>query len=192
MRCEREISMNPVFLIYAVLIVIGLIILWALVRCFFKRLRCGLSIRRMCRKSGLKLHARPLWWLGSRYLKGIDCLIEGKDTVFAVKLFGCLWPLKSLILRERGEYFFRAHSAFLTAVLDVWDGYPHTLPAYRIPEVEGKEVRPILLINPMPLETLLQPSNGLERISGPGDQVFGLEIANLSHLLRVAENAGEK
>lgn len=181
--------MNFVNVIYFVLIVIALIILWALARCFFKRLRCGMSIRLMCRRNGLTLHAKPFWWLGSRYLKGIDCLIEAQDVIFAVKLFGCLWPLKSLILRERGEYFFRAHSAFLTAVLDVWDGYPHTLPAYRIPQETGKEVRPILLINPMPLEILLQPSSGLEHISGPGDKVFGLEISNLSHLLRIAENA---
>lgn len=182
--------MNPVYLIYFVLGAIALVILWALVRCFFKRLRCCLSIRRTCRKHGLTLRTRPLWWLGSRYLKNIDCLIEGKETVFAVKLFGCLWPLKSLILRERGEYFFRAHSAFLTAILDIYDGYPHTLPDYRVPESAGKEVRPILLINPMPLEILLQPSSGLERISGPGDKVFGMELANLSHLLRVTENAG--
>ena len=134
--------MNPVYLIYFVLTAIGLIILWALVRCFFKRLRCCMRIRRMCRKSGLTLHVKPFWWLGSRYLKGIDCLIEDKDTVFAVKLFGCLWPLKSLILRERGEYFFRAHSAFLTAILDGWDGDPHTLPAYRIPEVEARKSAP--------------------------------------------------
>ena len=184
--------MNPVNLIYFVLIVIGLVILWALARCFFKRVICRGKIRRVCRKNGLRLHARPLWWLGSRYLKGVDCLIEGKDTIFAVKLFGCLWPLKSLILRERGEYFFRAHSAFLTVILDVWDGYPHTLPAYRIPEAPDKAVRPMLLINPMPLEILLQPSSGLEQISGPGDLVFGMEIANLSHLLRLAENAGER
>nr|MBR4279823.1 hypothetical protein [Clostridia bacterium] len=182
--------MNPVYLIYTVLTILALIILWALVRCFFKRLLCGLSIRRTCRRAGLTLHAKPLWWLGSRYLMRIDCLIEGRDAVFAVKLFGCLWPLKSLILRERGEYFFRAHSSFLAPLLDIIDGYPHTLPDYRIPEAD-KEVRPMLLINPMPLEILLQPSSGLERISGPGDQVFGMEIANLSHLLRVAENAGK-
>ena len=183
--------MNPVYLIYAGLIIIALIIACAVIRCFFKRLRCCLSIRRMCRRHGFTLQARPLWWLGSRYLRGIDCLIETPDTRFAVKLFGCLWPLKSLILRERGEYFFRAHSAFLKPLLDVIDGYPHTLPAYRIPEKADKEIRPILLINPMPLEILLQPSNGPERISGTGDMVYGMEIANLSHLLRVAENAAQ-
>lgn len=184
--------MNPVYLIYFVLAVIGLIGLWAYARCFFKRLRCMLSIRRACRKGGLTLHARPLWWLGSRYLKNIDCLIEGAETIFAVKLFGCLWPLKSLILREHGEYIFRAHSAFLTAVLDIYDGYPHMLPAYRFPEGQGKEVRRMLLVCPMPLEILMQPSNGQEHISGTGDTIRGIEIANLSHLLRVMEGAGEK
>ena len=182
--------MNPVYLIYFVLGVIALIILWAYVRCFFKRLRCMLSIRRTCRKAGLTLHARPLWWLGSRYMKKVDCLIEAPETVFAVKFFGCLWPLKTLILREHGEYIFRAHSAFLTAVLDIYDGYPHTLPAYRVPEIEGKELRRMLLLSPMPLETLMQPSNGQEQISGPGDTIRRMEIANLSHLLRVVEGAG--
>ena len=183
--------MNPVNLIYFVLIIIALIILWGYARCFFKRLRCMLSIRRCCRKHGLTLHARPLWWLGSRYRKNVDCLIEGKDTVFAVKLFGCLWPLKSLILREHGEYCFRAHAAFLMHVLDVWDGYPHALPAYRFPAEEGKTIRRMLLVNPMPLEILMQPSNGQEQISGPGDAICKMEIANLSHLLRNVENAAE-
>jgi hypothetical protein len=182
--------MNPVYLIYFVLIVIALIILWAYARCFFKRLQCMLSIRRACRKEGLTLHAKPLWWLGSRYLKNVDCLIEGRETIFAVKFFGCLWPLKSLILREHGEYCFRAHAAFLTAILDVYDGYPHTIPAYRFPAEDGKEVRRMLLVNPMPLEILMQPSNGQEQISGTGDKICKMEIANLSHLLRVMEGAG--
>lgn len=183
--------MNPVYLIYFLLGVIGMIVLWAAVRCFFKRVKCRFAIRSLCRRSGLTLHAKPLWWLGSRYWKGIDCLIEGKETIFAVKLFGCLWPLKTLIFRERGEYFFRAHSAFLAPILEVFDGYPHTLPEYRFPATEDKAIRPILLINPMPLEILLQPSSGLESISGVGDVLREMEIANLSHLMRIAENAAQ-
>ena len=183
--------MNPVYLIYFVLIVIGLIIVWAFVRCFFKRLGCMLGITRMCRKHGFRLTVKhPLWFLGSRYARRCDCLIQTPAGVYGVKFFGCLWPLKSLILREHGEYIFRAHSAFLTAVLDIYDGYPHTLPAYRVPEIEGKELRRMLLLSPMPLETLMQPSNGQEQISGPGDTIRGMEIANLSHLLRVVEGAG--
>jgi len=179
--------MNPVGLIYFVLAVIALIVVWAYARCFFKRLTCMVKLRRACRKYGLRLEARPLWFLGSRYSKRCDLVIRGAKASFAVKLFGCLWPLKSLILREYGEYFFRAHTAFLMVIMDVFDGYPHTLPAYRFPPEDG--LRPILLINPMPLEIRLQPSNGLEQVSGTGDTICNMEIANLSHLLRLMENA---
>lgn len=181
--------MNPVGLIYFVLIVIALIIAFACVRVFFKRVKCMFSIRSLCRKHGLTFRAgHPAWFLGSRYLKGCDFLIEGADAVFAVKLFGCFWPLKILIFRERGEYFFRARSAFLAPILEVFDGYPHVLPEYHFPEADGKEVRRVLLVNPMPLEIRFQPSSGLESISGTGDLLRGMEIASLSHLLRIAEN----
>lgn len=185
--------MNPVYLIYFVLIVIGLIIAWAFVRCFFKRLGCMLGITRMCRKHGFRLTVKhPLWFLGSRYARRCDCLIQTPAGVYGVKFFGCLWPLKSLILREHGEYCFRAHAAFIKFLLDVIDGYPHLLPAYRfdLPKAglaEGTQVHSFLLINPMPLEILMQPSNGQEGISGTGDKICGMEIASLSHLIRVVE-----
>lgn len=188
--------MNPVYLIYFVLIVIALIILWAYVRCFFKRLKCLFSIVGMCRKRGFTLTVKhPLWFLGSRYARRFDCLIQTPGGVFAVKLFGCLWPLKSLILREYGEYIFRAHAAFLKFILDILDGYPHPLPAYRADLAkaglpEDTPLRRLLLVNPMPLEILMQPSNGQEQISGPGDAICGMEIANLSHLIRIVEGAG--
>lgn len=181
--------MNPVGLIYFALAVIGLIVAWAVVRCFFKRLKCWISIHLLCRRTGLTLHARPFWFLGSRYLKGVDFTLEGKDTIFSVKLFGCLWPLKTLVLQERGEYFFRAHAAFLMAILDVFDGYPHTVPAYRFPEPGQKAQRNILLILPSPLDIQLQASNGPEQVTGSGDMYRGMEIASLPHLLRIAENA---
>ncbi|MBR6668100.1 MAG: hypothetical protein IKL25_07040 [Clostridia bacterium] len=181
--------MNPVYLIYFVLIVIGLIILWAFIRCFFKRLSCWAAVRNVCRKCGFTLQAKPFWFLGSRYLKGVDFVIEAPSCTFAVKLFGCLWPLKSLILREYGEYCFRAHANFLKFILDLLDGYPHPIPAYRFPEPGDKPQQRFLLINPMPLEILMQPNNGQEQISGTGDRICGMELANLSHLLRIVESA---
>lgn len=177
-------------LLILVLSIIALIIAWAYLRLIFKRLQVFFTLRRLCRGCGCTLQGtHPLWFLGSRYLKGCDCLIRTPRDAFAVKLFGCLWPLKSLILREYGEYIFRAHAAFLTAVLDVYDGYPHALTACRVPESAGDAVRRVLLINPLPLEILLQPSNGQEHVSGPGDFIQGMEIANLSHLVRIVENA---
>lgn len=183
--------MNPVGLIYFALAVVGLMIAWACLRCFFKRLKLWFSIRLLCRKTGLTLRARPLWFLGSRYFKGVDFTLEGAETIFAVKLFGCLWPLKTLILQEHGEYFFRAHSAFLKPFLDVFDGYRHAVPAYRFPESGTKAQRNILLINPSPLDMLQQPSSGPERVTGSGDMFRGMELASLPHLLRIAENAAK-
>ena len=182
--------MNPVYLIYFLLAVIGLIILWAYVRCFFQRLVVLVKVKALCRKHDFRFTAhRPLWFLGSRYLKGADFSIETDKAVFSVKLFGCLWPLKSLILREHGEYIFRAHANFLKAILDIYDGYQHPLPRYHFPEAGEKPQRKLLLISPMPLEILMQPSNGQEGVSGTGDMICGMEIANIDHLLRVAESA---
>jgi hypothetical protein len=182
--------MNPVYLIHFLLTVIGLIILWAYVRCFFKRLVVLVKVKALCRKHDFCFTAHhPLWFLGCRYLKGADFSLETDNTVFSVKLFGCLWPLKSLILREHGEYIFRAHSNFLKAILDIYDGYQHPLPRYHFPEAGEKPQRKLLLICPMPLEILMQPSNSQEGISGTGDMICGMEIANIDHLRRIAENA---
>ena len=187
--------MNPVYLIYFVLIIIALVILYAYIRCFFKRLKCLISISRMCRKKVFRLTVKhPLWFLGSRYARRCDFIIETPRDVFGVKLFGCLWPLKVLILREYGEYIFRGYSTFLKFILNFIDSWPHPLPAYRfefaraeIPE--EARMRRILLINPMPLEIRMQPNNGQEEISGTGDTIRGMEIASLSHLIRIVENA---
>ena len=180
--------MNPVGLIYFVLIVLALIVGVMGFRLFFKRVRCLVSIRRLCRKKGLIFRAcHPLWFLGSRYWKGCDCLIEGAEEIIAVKCFGCFWPLKKLVFREHGEYFFRAHSTFLKPLLEIFDGYPHALPAYRFPAPGEKRQRNMLLINPSPLDMCLQPSSGVERVTGAGDLLRGMELASLPHLLRIAD-----
>ena len=187
--------MNPVFLIYFVLIVIALIILIAFVRCFFKRLKCMLSIRAMCRRNGFTLTVKhPLWFLGSRYARRCDCIIQTPGEVFGVKLFGCLWATKALILREYGEYIFRGHATFIKFIIDFIDSWPHMLPEYRFELRKsglpaGTPVRRVLLINPRPLEIRMQPNNGQEEISGTGDMIRGMEIASLSHLIRIAESA---
>ena len=182
--------MNPVCLIYFALAVIGLIIGWAYLRCFFHRLMLLVKVKALCRRHDFRFTAHhPLWFMGCRYLKGADFSIETENALFSVKLFGCLWPLKSLILREHGEYIFRAHANFLKAILDVYDGYQHTLPRYHFPEADGKPQRKLLLICPMPLEILMQPSNGQEGISGTGDMICGMEIASIDHLCRIAESA---
>lgn len=187
--------MNPVGLIYALLIIIALIIAGAYCRCLFKRLICLLRITGACRKYGFTLTCKhPLWFLGSRYARRCDLIIQAPGETFAVKLFGCLWPLKILILREYGEYVFRGFSTYLKFIINFIDSWPHPLPEYRFmptrSNVSGDTpIRRILLVNPMPMAIHLQPNNGQEEISGTGDCIRGMEIASLSHLLRLMENA---
>ena len=186
--------MNPVFLIYALLTVIGLLILFAYIRCGFKRLRCWWAIRRLCRRMGYEVRTRhPMWPFASRYVPWYDLVIRTPKEAFAVKLFGCLWPLKMLILREYGEYVFRGFSAYLKFIINFIDSWPHPVPEYRIcrrhADLAGETPRRVLLICPMPLEIRLQPNNGQEQVSGTGDHICGMEMADLAHLLRIMENA---
>lgn len=189
--------MNPVYLIYVLIAIVGLIILWAYVRCFFKRLRCLVMLRLTCRRLGFAVRVKhPLWFLGSRYARRYDLAIRTPQGTFAVKLFGCLWPLKVLILREYGEYIFRGFSTYLKFILNFIDSWQHPLPSYRLMKKQSAlagdgALRPILLVNPMPMEIRFQPNNGQEEISGTGDMICGMEIASLSHLLRVLEGAAE-
>ena len=187
--------MNPVGLIYALVCIIAAIIGIAYMRCFFKRLSCLVKISSVCRRYGLTLSVKhPLWFLGSRYARRCDLIIQGAQEAFGVKLFGCLWPLKILILREYGEYVFRGFSTYLKFIINFIDSWPHPLPQYkfalrRANLPEDTPLRPILLVNPMPMAIHLQPNNGQEEISGTGDHICGMEIASLSHLLRLLENA---
>lgn len=183
--------MKAASVIQCILVVLGVLIGGAYLRCFIKRILCMAAIRRVCRRGGFAVKVPFLWFLGSRYAKRCDCVIDTPQALFAVKLFGCLWPLKSLIFREYGDYFFRAHANFLSFLLDPLDNTRHPLPEYRFPQAEGKAVRPVLLINPMPVEILLQPCSGMESTLGPGDQLFGMELASISHLTRIVENAGQ-
>lgn len=173
----------------------ALYVLFPYARCFFKRLACMRKIRRVCRQKGHELRGtHPLWYLGSRYGRHCDCFIATGSGVFGVKLFGAVRGLKALIFTGYGQYFFRPLNAFPLFKLDFFDVGYHRLPEYdfarKLPfEWKGREVRAFLLINPIPGEIRIQPASGSEVVSGPGDVLDGVEIASLSHLIRLLENA---
>ena len=182
----------------AIRIVIILAVLYVLIpytRCFCKRLSMLLRLRALCRKKGHELRGtHPFWFLGSRYGKRCDCFILTPSGVFGIKLFGVLRGLKALIFGGYGLFFFRPLNSFPLFQLDFFDTGHHRMPEYDFarglnPEWRSQPVKPILLINPIPAEIRLQPASGPESISGPGDVVDGMELASLSHLLRLLENA---
>ena len=185
-------------LVLWLLVILGLfVIVLPAVRCVFKRLSCAARLSSLCRKHGLTLHgAHPLWFLGTRFSRRCDCVIETPGQVFAIKLFGVMWSSRVLVFRETGEYFFRRYSNILMFIFDAFDGAFRPLPEYDFSRAErfaaGKPRRDVLLLCPIPMEIRIQPHSGQETVTGPGDTLFGMELASLSHLLRVVENAAER
>lgn len=178
------------------LLVIAAVLFYVLpaLRSFIKRLTCAMKLRRLCRRTGATLQGtHPLWFLGRRNCRKCDCVIETPTQVFAVKLFGVMHGGRVLVLRETGEYFFRRYASILLFIFNVFDGSFRRLPEYDFSRGEqlaaGRARRDILLLNPIPMEVRVQPHSGQEFVTGPGDEVFGMELASLSHLMRIVENA---
>lgn len=164
------------------------------VRCLLKRISCAVKLRRLCRCLDFTLQGtHPLWFLGSRSRKGCDCVVTAPGQVFAIKLFGMLHSRRVLVFRETGEYFFRRYSSILMVIFNAFDGAFRRLPEYDFSEGEhiaaGRARRDVLLLNPIPMEVRFQPHSGQEFVTGPGDDLFGMELASISHLIRILENA---
>ena len=167
------------------------------IRLLFKRISCARKLRRLCRRRGFTLQGtHALWFLGSRRRKGCDFVLGTPSQVFAVKLFGMLRSARVLVFRETGEYFFRRYSSILLFIFDIFDGAFRRLPEYDFSRGEeaanGRTRRDVLLLNPIPMEIRLQPHNGKEAVTGPGDTLFGMELASISHLMRIVDSAAEQ
>lgn len=185
--------MDPFILLLPAILVVFLYIVPAL-RCLFKRIGCAMKLQRLCRRTGASLQGtHALWFLGSRRSKGCDCIISTPGQVFAIKLFGVMRSGRILVFRETGEYFFRRNAAILHFIFNAFDGAFRRLPEYDFSEGEviagGRTRRDVLLLNPIPMEVRFQPHSGQESVTGPGDDLFGMELASLSHLVRIVENA---
>jgi len=127
--------------------------------------------------------------------------------LFAVKLLGMPRRRRVLVFTEKREYFTRILAGMFLLIRETFDSKARQLPEYDFTcvnkEVSGeKKFRKILLVNPVPMEMLMQAERGKEsklspfpmenmpnenskeRILSPGDDLYGMEIANLSWLLK--------
>lgn len=164
------------------------------IRSVCKRISCAVKLRRLCSRMGFTLQGtHALWFLGSRRCRKCDCVIGTPSQVFAIKLFGVLHSGRVLVFRESGDYFFRRYSSILLIIFDIFDGSFRRLPEYDFSQAEEladrRTRRDILLLNPIPMEVRFQPHSGQEFVTGPGDDLFGMELASLSHLMRIVESA---
>lgn len=184
--------MKP-FILWTLAILVVFLYVIPLIRCFIKRVSCAMRLSRLCRRLGFTLQGtHALWFLGSRNRKGCDCVIETPAQVFAIKLFGVMHGGRVLVFRETGEYFFRRYASILLFIFNAFDGAFRRLPEYDFSRGEaiaaGRPRHDVLLLNPIPMEVRLQPHSGQEFVTGPGDDLFGMELASLSHLMRIVEN----
>ena len=130
--------------------------------------------------------------------------------MFAVKLFGIPRRRRVLVFTEKKEYFTRIIAGMLLLIRESFDGMARPFPEYEfiLPDkviAEEKKLRKILLINPVPMELLYQKERGKENklsafpmenvikdnakesVLNPGDELYGLEVANLSWLVKELE-----
>ena len=178
------------------------------IRCFFKRLSLFFKIKNVCRGKGYCLQGTHVFWfLGSRNGKRCDRTIETKDAVFAIKLFGVPRRRRVLVFTEKKEYFTRILVGVLLVFKESFHGKVKQFPEFDFTPAdmvlaEGKKLRKILLVNPVPMEMLVRKERGKETklshfpmenmpkdnakesIVSPGDELYGLEVANLSWLLK--------
>ena len=175
------------------------------IRYLFKRLNCLFKIKRVCRTKGYRLQGmHRFWFLGGNQRKTFDCTIETAEELVVIKLFGVVRRKRVLVFTENRSYFTRAFSGALLAFVESFDSRVKTIPEYELvgdESLNGKPVRKILLVNPVPLDMqmkgaqdnarvagidrILQAENRKETTISPGDVIYGMEVANLSRLLKL-------
>ena len=175
---------------------------------FFKRLSLFFKIKGICREKGYRLQGtHAFWFLGDKSGKCCDCTIETAEEVFAIKLFGMPRRRRVLVFTEKKEYFTRILAGMLLLIREAFDSKARPFPEYDFAmngneAPSNKKLRKILLINPVPMEMLIQADRGKEgklspfpmenmprdnakeRILSPGDELYELEVANMSWLLK--------
>lgn len=165
------------------------------IRCFFKRLSLLFKIKNVCREKGYRLDGTHFFWfLGSKEGEKCDCMIETAEELFAVKLFGMPRRKRILVFTEKKEFIIRIMILIVELriffwIREVFDSKPKPLPeydfSYKQKKIPGdKKLRKVLLINPVPMEMLFQADNSKESILNPGDELYDMEVANLSWLLK--------
>ena len=190
---------------YCVICIVAVCITFPYVRYICKRLNCLCKIKRACKSKGYLLQGlHRFWFLGGNQRKAFDCTIETEEELLVIKLFGVARRKRVLLFTEDRKYFTRAFSGVLLRLVESFDSSAKSIPEYAFEcneSANGKKVRKILLVNPVPLDMqmkgvqdnarvagidrILQAENRTETTISPGDVIYGMEVANLSRLLKL-------
>lgn len=173
-------------------IAVAIFIVFPYLRCLFKRLTCRRKINRLCEQKGFALHpTHSLWFFGGKCGKECDLCVETPTEVYAIKLFGVKRRLSTLILMENGEYCVKHIYGVRFACFE-WYTKPRALPSCDLGSHSqnawtSKKLRSVLLINPITMNVYTKKSNGLQKEICYGDEINGMEIHSLGHLLKVLD-----
>ena len=100
--------------------IIGVIVIYPYIRCFFKRLNCFIKVKRFCKNKNYALVGTHCFWIFGRKNDNVcDFYVETKEDVYAVKLFAMLRRRTMLIFREDRTYFIRKFLGLYGQVLYV-------------------------------------------------------------------------
>lgn len=158
-------------------------------RCLIKRIILAIKLTAVCKRCGYKLRrAHPLWFLGSKHGAEYDLYIEKGRYLFAVKLFGTQRYTSELVFTSEGNYFVRNFIAVFAAggavrmpVESKTRKMKHySLSRRKIPSLQVKIIRRVLIVNPVCYQLKYREKNGAERIVDSGESVNGNEIYSLS------------
>ena len=191
---------------YCIIGIVAACVGFPYVRYIGKRFNCFCKIKRACKSNAYRLQGlHRLWFLGGNHRKTFDCTIETEEELLVIKLFGVVRSKRVLLFTADRKYYTRAFSGVLLWFVESFDSSAKLIPEYEFSGdevVNGKKVRKILLVNPVPLDMqmrgtqdkagtaglagidkILQAENRKETTISPGDTIYGMEVANLSRLL---------
>lgn len=178
---------------YVIFCFIALIVLYPFCRCLVKRTVCFYRVKKACREMEYRMYpTHPLWFMGSKYSKKCDLVIETDRELLSVKLFGMTRHHSVLVLMNGGSYCVRSFFPMFYLHFPI-ESRHRKLPMYDFEYEIGdigkdKRLTRVLLINPVGMELRYRVKTESEKVIGDGDLVNGIMICSLPRLLRRLEN----
>lgn len=180
-------------------LVIGIVVIYQgypHVRIFFKRLGLRSKVKKKCREKGYSVQGtHRFWFLGGKNGKKCDCFIETEEELFAIKLFCLARHRRVLIFTDDNKFFIRRffqhvsmRGGYATGLMEIIESDEKPIPEYIFDcndkqVAEGKPLRKLLLVNPVPMAIHMKPRRQEEYVIFPGEMISGMELMNLSGLL---------
>ena len=180
--------------LFAILFITILLVTYKYIIFLVKRFCLFLKLKKTNAKV---IQNHKLWFLGTRRGKSCDFYIETTKEILSIKLFNCGDRSSTLVLTDNLHYFFRKRAIFVSmspGSLEVpVEGCYQSRTNYNFnyrfrAEWKNKEVKNVLLVNPVCREIILKPTCADEITLGDGDIVNDMTVMSLSSLIKYIDS----